>query len=138
MSKERTLLCISCSKCPTIDVNKHLLLLNYGRVPAKESNLVVSQIRHIAHMLSEPYVTVNTNYINMACILTNKNYDYNDCFNLSTIIYSSHTYLIYKFNKWTSRHCLRRYFITGFHISWSRDSKYTCLLIWTFCVNYFI
>ena len=41
------LLCISCSICPTIYVNKHLSRLTYGRAPAKGSNHVVTRNRRI-------------------------------------------------------------------------------------------
>ena len=47
MLKKRTLLCISCSICPTIYVNKHLSRLNYRRAPAKGSNPVVTRNRRI-------------------------------------------------------------------------------------------
>ena len=47
MSKDRTLICISCSICPTIYVNKHLSRLTYGRAPAKGSNPVVTRNRRI-------------------------------------------------------------------------------------------
>ena len=39
--KNRTLLCILCSICPTIYVNKHLSRLTYGKAPAKGSNPVL-------------------------------------------------------------------------------------------------
>ena len=45
--KNRTLLCTSCSICPTIYVNKHLSRLTYGRAPAKGSNPFVTQNRRI-------------------------------------------------------------------------------------------
>ena len=47
MLKDRTLLCISYSICPTIYVNKHLSRLTYGRAPAKGSNPVVTRNRRI-------------------------------------------------------------------------------------------
>ena len=47
MLKDRTLLCISCSICPNIYVNKHLSRLTYGRVRAKGSNYVVARNRRI-------------------------------------------------------------------------------------------
>ena len=47
MLKDRTSLCISCSICPTIYVNKHLSRLTYGRAPAKGSNPVVTRNRRI-------------------------------------------------------------------------------------------
>ena len=43
--KDRTLLCILCSLCPTIYVNKHLYRLIYGRVPTKGSYPVVTRNR---------------------------------------------------------------------------------------------
>ena len=38
MLKNKTLLCISLSTCPTVHVNKHLLSLTDGRVPTRGSN----------------------------------------------------------------------------------------------------
>ena len=40
MLKNKTLLCISYSTCPTVYVNKHLSCLTYGRVPTKGRNYV--------------------------------------------------------------------------------------------------
>ena len=39
-AKNNTLLCISCSTCPTVYVNKHLSYLTYGRVQTKGRNYV--------------------------------------------------------------------------------------------------
>ena len=49
MLKDRTLLCILCSICPTMYVNKHLSRLTYGRALAKGSNPVVTRNRRITH-----------------------------------------------------------------------------------------
>ena len=48
MLKDRTLLYISCSICPTIYVNKHLSRLIYGRAPTKGSKPVVTRNRRIS------------------------------------------------------------------------------------------
>ena len=40
MLKNKTVLCISYSTCPTVYVNKHLSCLTYGRVPTKGRNYV--------------------------------------------------------------------------------------------------
>ena len=40
MLKNKTLLCISYSTCPTVYVNRHLSCLTYGRVPTKGRNYV--------------------------------------------------------------------------------------------------
>ena len=53
MSKNRTLLCISSSICPTIYINKHLALLDYGGAPAKGSNPIVTLNRSVISVLKE-------------------------------------------------------------------------------------
>ena len=40
MLKDKSLLCISYSTCPTVYVNKHLSCLTYGKVPTKGRNYV--------------------------------------------------------------------------------------------------
>ena len=50
VKREGFTICISCSICPTIYVNKHISRLNYGRALAKESYPVVTQNRRIAAM----------------------------------------------------------------------------------------
>ena len=45
MIKDRILLCIPCSICPIVNVNKHLSRLTYGRAPA--NNPVVTRNRRI-------------------------------------------------------------------------------------------
>ena len=53
MLKDKTLLlCISCSICPTIYLNKHLSRLTYGRSPAKGSSPIVTRNRHITGVIT--------------------------------------------------------------------------------------
>ena len=65
MLKDRTLICILCSICPTIYVNKHHYRVTYGRAPTKGSNLVLTRNRRLSglcdliHFFNHCYVWNN-------------------------------------------------------------------------------
>ena len=51
MLKNKTLLCISYSTCPTVSINNHLSCLTYARVPTKGCNNVGTHNLHISTKL---------------------------------------------------------------------------------------
>ena len=58
MLKNKTILCISLSTCPTVHVNKHLSCFTYGRVPTKgrnydgTRNLRIEQFKRLKNYLA--------------------------------------------------------------------------------------
>ena len=63
MLKNKTLLCISYCTCPTVNVNKHLSRLTYGRVPTKGRNYVGTRNLRIVHTSLRQVKTIMIQYM---------------------------------------------------------------------------